>query len=282
MTERRGLSSRPHTMNIVKRHRYRPGVKALELGYGLIGRPWMTVHCYLVGDTLIDCGQSHMSVEVRSFVRENPVNRLLLTHHHEDHSGNAAMIARMSGARVMGHPITVEKMQAVRPILPYQHWVWGQSGEVSVSALPEVVETDANRFLAIHTPGHSKDHTVYLEAQHGCLFSGDLYLAERIKFFRSDEKIDQQVRSLKTVLQHDFDALFCGHNPVLKHGHRKLRRKLNYLEEIHGKVRLLVAKGLPEGEIIRRMDPRKDRFVRWVTMGNASFANMIRSAIRSG
>lgn len=33
----------------------------------------------------------------------------------------------------------------------------------------------------------------YLESQHGWLFSGDLYLGERIKFFRSDEKIDQQI-----------------------------------------------------------------------------------------
>ncbi len=282
MTKPWARSSRAHAMKTVRLHRYRSGVKALELGYGLIGPPLMSVHCYLVGDTLIDCGQSLMSMEMRSFVRSNPVNRLLLTHHHEDHSGNAAMIARMGGTEVLGHPLTAEKMREIRPILPYQHLVWGQSCKISVSAIPDVVESDTNRFLAIHTPGHSKDHTVYLETQHGWLFSGDLYLGEKIKFFRSDEKIDQQVRSLKTVLQNDFDVLFCGHNPVLKNGQRKLRRKLSYLEEIHGKVRLLVSKGLPEREIIQSMDPRKDRFVKWFTMGNASFANMIRSAIRAG
>jgi glyoxylase-like metal-dependent hydrolase (beta-lactamase superfamily II) len=117
--------------------------------------------------------------------------------------------------------------------------------------------------------------------QNGWLFSGDLYLGDRIKFFRSDEKIDQQIRSLQTVLRYDFEALFCGHNPVLKSGRSRLHRKLAYLEEITGRVRLLAAKGLPEREIIRRLDRRQDRLVKIVTMGNASFANMVRSAIRA-
>ena len=268
-------------MKTVNLHRYRCGVQALELGYGLIGRPLMTVHCYRVGDTLIDCSQSRMAAEMRGFIRANPVSRILLTHHHEDHSGNAALLSRSYGIEVMGHPVAIKKMQHIRPVLPYQHLVWGQSSKVAVSAYPEVLESDTNRFLAIHTPGHSKDHTVYLEPQQGWLFSGDLYLGEKIKFFRSDEKIDQQIQSLKIVLEYDFDTLFCGHNPVLKNGRQKLRNKMDYLEEIYGKVRLMLSDGLPEEKIIQRMDPRKDRFVKCVTMGNASFANMIRSAIRA-
>ena len=49
------------------------------------------------------------------------------------------------------------------------------------------------------------------------------------------------------------------------HAYRKLRQYL----------------GLPEKEIIRRMDRGRDRFIKFFTMGNASFANMVRSAIRS-
>ncbi len=268
-------------MKTVRLHRYRPGVNALELGYGPIGRPLMTVHCYLVGDTLIDCGQSRMAAQIRSFVADNAVHRLLLTHHHEDHSGNAAMLVQSENLTAWGHPITVHKMQHIRPILPYQHLVWGASRPVAISRVPTVIASKTHRFVAIHTPGHSKDHTVYLEPRQGWLFSGDLYLGERIKFFRSDERIDQQIRSLRTVLQHDFEALFCGHHPVVAGGRDRLRRKLDYLEEVTGKVRKLLAAGLPEREIIRRLDPRRDRFIRMFTMGNVSFANMIRSAVRS-
>ncbi len=31
---------------------------------------------------------------------------------------------------------------------------------------------------------------------------------------------------------------------------------------------------------IARLDPRQDRWVKWFTAGNASFANMVRSALR--
>lgn len=268
-------------MNIVCRHRFNSKVTALELGYGIIGRPLMNVICYLVGETLIDSAQTRMAAAMKSFIIDHRVKRLLLTHHHEDHSGNAAMIAENCAAEVMGHPITVEKMRHIRPILPYQHIVWGQSREVVIAPLPAVVNADGYRLVPIHTPGHSKDHTVYLESEHGWLFSGDLYLGERIRFFRSDEKIGQQIQSLRSVLQHDFEALFCAHNPVLKNGRDKLCRKLAYLEEISGTVRSLLVKGLPEKEIIRRMDRGRDRFIKFFTMGNASFANMVRSAIRA-
>jgi endoribonuclease LACTB2 len=270
-----------YIMNIVNLHRFNDHVTALEMGYGIVGRPLMNVHCYLIGNTLIDCGQSRMADEMKTFIRGHRINRLLLTHHHEDHSGNAALIATACGAEVMGHPITAYKMKHIHPILPYQRLVWGHAREVDVSPLPAVVVSEGFRFVPLHTPGHSKDHTVYLESQNGWLFSGDLYLGDRIKFFRSDEKIDQQIRSLQTVLRNDFDTLFCGHNPVLKNGTDRLRCKLAYLEDIAGRVRLLITRGLPEREIIRRLDRRQDRFVKTVTMGNASFANMVRSAIRS-
>lgn len=268
-------------MNIVKLHRFNAQVTALEMGYGIVGRPLMNVHCYQIGDTLIDCGQSRMAEEMKTFIQAHRIHRLLLTHHHEDHSGNAAMIATACNAAVMGHPDTAYKMKHIHPILPYQRLVWGQAREVDVSPLPTVVESEKFRFLPIHTPGHSKDHTVYLELQNGWLFSGDLYLGDRIKFFRSDEKIDLQIHSLQTVLRYDFEALFCGHNPTLKNGKDRLRCKLAYLEDIAGSVQILMSEGLPEKELIRRLDRRQDRFVKAVTMGNASFANMVRSAIRS-
>ncbi len=267
-------------MNVINQHRFKEGVTALELGYGILGRPLMNVLCYVVGDSLIDTGQTLMAAAVEAFIDGRRIGRILLTHHHEDHSGNAAMIARACQARVMGHPLTAYKMQHIRPIMPYQHLVWGQSRPVDVLPLPTEVVADEYRFLPIHTPGHSNDHTCYLEPDHGWLFSGDLYLGERIKFFRSDEKIDQQIRSLQTILQKDFDVLFCGHNPVLKGGKQRLRRKLAFLEEIYGRVSAFMAEGLSEREIIRRLDRRQDRLVKFVTMGNASFANMIRSAVR--
>jgi hypothetical protein len=42
----------------------------------------------------------------------------------------------------------------------------------------------------------------------------------------------------------------------------------------------LYRRGYPLREIIKRLDPKTDRRVKWITMGNASFANMVRSALK--
>ena len=125
-----------------------------------------------------------------------------------------------------------------------------------VSPYPDRTEVGALSFLPIHTPGHSKDHTVYLEEQHGWLFSGDLYLGDRIKFFRSDERIGEQIASLEKVLTFDFDALFCGHRPRPEGGRAHLERKLDFLGSLHATVSEWVRQGLPERTIVRRLRPR--------------------------
>ena len=101
-------------MNIVRRHRFNSKVTALELGYGIIGRPLMNVICYLVGETLIDSAQTRMAAAMKSFIIDHRVKRLLLTHHHEDHSGNALALGRFHQIEVLGHHITAEKMAANR------------------------------------------------------------------------------------------------------------------------------------------------------------------------
>ena len=268
-------------MNVVKRHRMNAHVTAIELGYGLVGRPLMTVFCYLVDGMLIDTGQSRMAKAMRAFIDAHPIDRILLTHHHEDHSGNAALISVARGIEVYGHPLTVQKMKRIGRILPYQHLVWGPSRKTRVKALPKTIDSGRFRFVPIHTPGHSKDHVVYLEPDMGWLFSGDLYLGDRIKFFRSDENITTQIQSLKKVLAYEFKDLCCGHRPTMTVGKDRIRSKLAFLESFQGEVGQMVRQGLPEREIIRRLDRKQDRMVRWVTMGNASFANMVRAAIRA-
>lgn len=112
----------------------------------------------------------------------------------------------------------------------------------------------------------------------GWLFAGDLFLGERIKFFRQDEDLAAQIASLRRVLTLDFDALFCAHNPVLHGGRRRLAGKLQFLEDFRGRVGELKRAGLSLRQAIRRLATGSDRRARWLTLGNASFAHMVRSA----
>lgn len=257
------------------------GVEGWRLGYGPVGRPLMTVCCYRVGEVLVDSGQRHMGGRLLAALAERPPAAVLLTHHHEDHSGNAAGVAERFGIPVWGHPATAAKLARPFPIKPYQHWVWGAARPTAVRPLEGPLDAGGLTLTPIHTPGHSKDHTVFLDREHGRLFAGDLFIGERIKFFRADEDLGSQIASLARVLEEDFEALLCAHNPRPTGGREALGRKLAFLEELRGEVLRLHAQGLPAGAIIRRLDPRQDRLVKGVTLGNASFANMVRSALRS-
>ncbi|MFC1816639.1 MBL fold metallo-hydrolase [Thermodesulfobacteriota bacterium] len=155
----------------------------------------MSVYMYYVDGLLIDTGQHNMQPTVTKLLSAKKVNGVLLTHHHEDHSGNAAAISSFHHTKVIGHPETAKLMKSGFRIRPYQHYVWGKAGKTAVDPINAYYETERFRFKPIHTPGHCSDHTVYLEENKGWLFSGDLYLGERIKFFRADEQMADQIDS---------------------------------------------------------------------------------------
>ncbi|MFP4445776.1 MAG: MBL fold metallo-hydrolase, partial [Desulfosudaceae bacterium] len=172
-------------MHVFRSKRFGP-LEAWEAGFGPLGPPLMTVHLYLVDGILIDTGQRHMGREIVGALTGKTINRILLTHHHEDHSGNAGRLHRERGVPVLAHPLAAEKLKQANPVRPYQKYIWGRAEPVAVSPLPAVIETGRLRLRPVHTPGHSKDHTVFLEETRGWLFSGDLYLGDRIKYFRAD------------------------------------------------------------------------------------------------
>ena len=267
-------------MNVVNKTAFGP-VEAIRLGFGPIGPPLMSVFLYIVEGLLIDTGQRNMQKVVVELLEKRKPQQILLTHHHEDHAGNAFVLSNIHKISVTAHPITVENVRCGYRILPYQRYVWGKADPVNATPFIETIETDSFKFKPIHTPGHSKDHTVYLEETSGWLFSGDLYLGDYIKYFRSDERLADQITSLKKVLQFDFEILFCAHNPRLENGKLRLKNKLQFLEDLYGNIHRLIQKGLSEKAIIKRLDPKKDRWVKWITMGNVSFANMVRSVINA-
>ncbi|MDO9265026.1 MAG: MBL fold metallo-hydrolase, partial [Desulfosalsimonadaceae bacterium] len=115
-------------------------VLACKLGWSPVGQPLMTVNCYIAGNVLIDTGQSHMREAVMSLVADHHVAAVLLTHHHEDHSGNIAAIKAAYDLPIMGHPLTALKMRVPYKIFPYQHLMWGATTPVPLDPFPKVFE----------------------------------------------------------------------------------------------------------------------------------------------
>ena len=267
-------------MRYCKTYQFDGGIRAIRLGWSLAGPPLMMVYCYILNDMMIDTGQSHMQNEVLKIARQNGVRKVFLTHHHEDHSGNAAAIHKSLGADVYGHGLTAEKLKAPYPILPYQKYIWGKSTPLDVKEFPDNPLTSLGRIVPVFTPGHAKDHTVFFLPERGILFSGDLYLADRIKFFRSDEDMGTQIESLKTVAGLYFDTLLCAHNPKPAKGGNHIRSKLEFLENLYGAIISLYEKGLPEKQIFKQLKLREAYLTKYMCFGNVSMRNGVRSAIR--
>lgn len=265
-------------MRLFKQHSY-DQIKSYELGWSLIGSPLMTVHCYVFGDVMMDTGQSHMQKEVLKIASENSIKRVYLTHYHEDHSGNANSINRLLCAEIFGHEKTIEKMRMPFKILPYQKYMWGKATPTDVKLAPQKIDTLLGKMIPVYTPGHSKDHTSYFIKNKGIVFSGDLYLSDKIKYFRSDENIGEQIESLKKLLSLDFEVLLCCHSPKRKNGKQHIKKKLDFLENLYGNIILLWNKGMLEKQIFRSLNLKENYFAKSICFGDVSMFNSIRSAI---
>jgi glyoxylase-like metal-dependent hydrolase (beta-lactamase superfamily II) len=171
-------------------------------------------------------------------------------------------------------------MSSFFKILPYQKYIWGKANPSHVEILPKKIDTALGVMTPVHTPGHSDDHMAYFIKDAGVLFSGDLYLADKIKIFRSDENIGVQIESLKKILTLDFDVLLCCHSPKSKDGKKHIKRKLNFLEDFYGNIIFLHKRGLSEKQIFRALHLKEDFFKKCFCFGDISMINGIRSAIK--
>ena len=266
-------------MRIFKEHDFGQ-VIGHELGWSPVGRPLMTTICYRVGPVMIDTGPPHMRAAVLDLITRNRLEAILLTHYHEDHSGNSAAIRNL-GLPVFAGEQTAEKLRQPYKIFPYQHLMWGANSPAELDLFPGTIEIAGFRFESIETPGHSRDHTVYLESNNGWLFAGDIYLSHQIKYFRADEHIDEQINSLRKVLDLDFESLFCGHHPRPENGKEYIRQKLQYLEDFYGKVAVLATDGMDAAAIMKALKLKEQRLVKWICFGNVSMKNMVRSVMRA-
>ncbi|MCP4655736.1 MAG: MBL fold metallo-hydrolase [bacterium] len=238
-----------------------------------------TTIVYRFGTTVIDTGPPNQWRAVRRFLEERPVSRVLVTHHHEDHSGNLAAIRELLDPEIFAPPAAVALLAEGFPLRLYQHLFWGRPRRVRPEPVPDVLEIDQGRSLqALPTPGHSADMTCYLEPERGWLFTGDLFIARRSRYLREDEDLPALVASLRRVLDLDFATVFCGHRGVVPAGKEALRAKLVFLETFCERVQELRGEGRNVAEITRILLGGKnlpDRF----TGSHFSKRNLIKACL---
>ena len=137
----------------------------------------------------------------------------------------------------------------------------------------------ANAFQVIPTPGHAEDHISLYEPQRGWLFTGDLYLAPKLRYLRADEDIYAMLDSLRRVTALEPDSVFCQHRGRVEDGTAMLRRKLDFLVQLGERIHDLHAKGLDHDEIACAL-PGSDLLWRTWTAGHFSKRHFVSAFLR--
>lgn len=249
-----------------------------EVARSYLGKEIYTTGFFYVDGMLVDCGPTNsISVLAPLFADIKP-ERVLITHHHEDHTGNAAFLQKRT--ILFAHPeASAALMKVSRDIPFYRNLAWGRPSPADFEPMPEVVVGKECGLEVVHTPGHSSDHVCLFDRKKRWLFTGDLYLASYLRYLRDDEDIFEIMKSLRTLIELRPRVLFCNHRGPIENGEEALSKKLAFVERLHEQVRAAVEKGLPLDKLAAQLF-KQDRYMRWLSAGQFSTMNLLRALAR--
>jgi glyoxylase-like metal-dependent hydrolase (beta-lactamase superfamily II)/8-oxo-dGTP pyrophosphatase MutT (NUDIX family) len=188
---------------------------------------------YLVGDpavgrwTVIDPGpvdDEHLRAVLAA--APGPIERILTTHTHVDHSPGARALAAATGAPVLGrrplHPAGQDSSFA-----PHEELFGGERFELGPDA----------GLVALHTPGHASNHLCYLLPQEKLLFTGDHVMqGSTVVINPPDGEMLAYFASLRRLLELELEWFAPGHGFLVARPHDVVHALLAHRQRREDKV----------------------------------------------
>lgn len=233
------------------------------------------VSAFLVRGVLVDTGFPDCAGALARFVATTRPEGSLVTHFHEDHAGGIAALVR-AGVPVWMDARTADRVRSPARIGFYRRYTWGSPspvGAVTPFTPPSTLE-------CIATPGHSDDHHVVWDRETGTLFGGDLFIGVKVRGSHASEQPRTLVRSLRRAIALAPRRLFDAHRGLVENPVSLLTAKADWLEETIAAVDALIAEGLDDASIARRV-LGSDRFSHFFTAGDYTMRNLVLSVRNS-
>ena len=228
---------------------------------------------YLLHGVLVDTAFARVGADLLRAVSALSPRGSVVTHSHEDHSGNVAPLA------ARGLPIAIaagcEAILRTRPSIgPYRSLIWGRPARLDAPILP----FDPAPLVLFTTPGHTPDHQVLWDAERRILASGDLYLGVKVRVAHRHESPKLLLESLRRMAALDPRLLLDAHRGPLQDATAHLRAKISWMEETIGAIIALASAGVGEHEIRRRLLGVEDG-VGLVSFGEYSKRSFVRTVL---
>ncbi|MFN3199279.1 MAG: MBL fold metallo-hydrolase [Bradymonadia bacterium] len=147
-------------------------------------------------------GRSALEAHLRARMAEGAeVKGMVLTHHHNDHVGGAAHLARALGVPIYGHPETASRV--------------GFDVDVLIDE-GDVLPCDTGDWQVLHTPGHAPGHLCFLDTATRCMVSGDMVAGVgTILVEPGDGSMALYLESLRRLRDIAPACLMPSHGPVI-------------------------------------------------------------------
>jgi glyoxylase-like metal-dependent hydrolase (beta-lactamase superfamily II) len=220
-----------------------PGITAIAF-------PRALVNAFLVRadvPTLVDTGTPGGAGKVVDALRgaglePGEVGRILLTHRHADHAGNAGELARLTGAEVHVPPASVPYVSDRRPqprprpatplgrlLVPYVGVALPWTLEPAPTHPTLVEGASVGPFRVIATPGHTEDHVALLWEERGVLFTGDAAanVTKVGPHFAADDPETARA-SFRRLAETSFEAAVFGHGGSVSSNAQALFRSARF------------------------------------------------------
>ena len=255
-------------------------VTLFYMGRSPLGFLLYPVHAFLVGDMLIDTGTNRVDKQFLSALTGRVINKIVNTHHHEDHTGNNGDIQERFKIPIYAHPSALPYLK--NPLLNvlrlYQRIVWDSPKASKGTAIGAGIDAGNFHFEVINSPGHTDDHICLYEPDKKWLFSGDLFCGTTFIYLRRDENYLQILETIKSLSRLEIETIFCNLKGAVENGNEALLRKIKKMEQLRDQVLKLREKGLsPQSirqEVLGKEDARN-----LITGGHYSKQNTIDSIL---
>lgn len=239
----------------------------------------MRISVYFIDGLLIDTGPSRKKEQLLPVFNDLPIDRVVCTHHHEDHTGLAYWLSEQKQLPIYMHALGKKICMKEAKMPLYRRLYWGERRKFQATEIGETLTTENYTWDVIHTPGHADDHISLYNREKKWMFGGDLYVHPTPKSMFGFESLPVMIASLEKLLTYDFDVYVCSHAGVIQEGRKAIEHKLSYLRKTQAEIRSLYGSGLDPRAIRKQLFPKKHR-LHYLSLFENSPQHLIRSALK--